>query len=243
MKYMGSKNRHAKHLLPIILANRKEGQCYVEPFVGGANMIDKVDGDRIGCDVNRWLIALLDKLSNGWLPPEQVTEEQYAHMKTNMEEYSDHLLGYVGFQLSYGAMWFGSYRRDKIGLRDYSAEAFRNILKQAANLGNIDFRVCSFNELEIPDNSVIYCDPPYEGTAKYKANEEEFNHDEFWKWCRVKAKEGHDVFISEYNAPDDFTCVWSKEVNSSLTKNTGGKKGVEKLFVHNTQINKTINKG
>lgn len=48
MKYMGSKARHAKELLPIILKDRKPGQWYVEPFVGGANMIDKVDGNRIG---------------------------------------------------------------------------------------------------------------------------------------------------------------------------------------------------
>ena len=46
MKYMGSKARHAKELLPIILANRTEGQWYVEPFVGGANMIAKVEGLR-----------------------------------------------------------------------------------------------------------------------------------------------------------------------------------------------------
>ena len=44
MKYMGSKNRIAKHILPIILKDRIENQYYVEPFVGGANMIDKVDG-------------------------------------------------------------------------------------------------------------------------------------------------------------------------------------------------------
>ena len=44
MKYMGSKNRIAKHILPIILKDRKENQYYVEPFVGGANMIDKVQG-------------------------------------------------------------------------------------------------------------------------------------------------------------------------------------------------------
>jgi len=44
MKYMGSKNRIAKHLLPIMLAERKPDQWWVEPFVGGANMIDKVEG-------------------------------------------------------------------------------------------------------------------------------------------------------------------------------------------------------
>ena len=42
MVYMGSKNRIAKEILPIILKDRVKGQWYVEPFVGGCNMIDKV---------------------------------------------------------------------------------------------------------------------------------------------------------------------------------------------------------
>lgn len=45
---MGSKRRIAKDILPIILENRTPEQFYVEPFVGGANMIDKVQGKRIG---------------------------------------------------------------------------------------------------------------------------------------------------------------------------------------------------
>ena len=81
--------------------------------------------------------------------------------------------------------------------------------------------------LKIPPNSLIYCDPPYQGTTNYK---NAFNHEEFWEWCRNKTKEGHTVFISEYNAPRDFMCLWEKEIVSSLTKNTGSKKGVEKLF-------------
>ena len=35
MKYQGSKRRIAKDILPIILRDRKNGQFYVEPFVGG----------------------------------------------------------------------------------------------------------------------------------------------------------------------------------------------------------------
>ena len=58
MKYMGSKARHAKEILPIILSTRKEDQWYVEPFVGGANVIDKVDGKRIGADINEPLIGM-----------------------------------------------------------------------------------------------------------------------------------------------------------------------------------------
>ena len=42
MVYMGSKNRIAKELLPIITANLTNDRYYIEPFVGGCNMIDKV---------------------------------------------------------------------------------------------------------------------------------------------------------------------------------------------------------
>ena len=39
---MGSKNRIAKEILPIMLAHRTPEMAWVEPFVGGANVIDKV---------------------------------------------------------------------------------------------------------------------------------------------------------------------------------------------------------
>ena len=35
MQYLGGKTRIAKEILPIILADRKEGQYFVEPFCGG----------------------------------------------------------------------------------------------------------------------------------------------------------------------------------------------------------------
>lgn len=230
MKYMGSKNRIAKFILPIILKDRKEGQWYVEPFVGGANMIDKVDGKRLGSDVNKYLIALLKEMQKDRFEAPDVSEDIFNKIKNNKEKYSDWLVGYVGFQLSYGAMWFGSYRRDSKGIRNYSHEAMRNVNKQSKLIRNIVFKNCEYHEIEIPENSIIYCDPPYRNTAKYKANKKDFNHDEFWNWVRVKSKEGHTMFVSEYNAPKDFKCAWSKEINSSLTKNTGGKKGVERLF-------------
>ena len=77
------------------------------------------------------------------------------------------------------------------------------------------------------ENDIIYCDPPYEGTTKYK---DDFNHVVFWQWCRDMASKGHIIFVSEYNAPNDFECVWQKEIVSSLTQDTGSKKAVEKLF-------------
>ena len=231
MKYMGSKNRIAKYLLPIILKDRKAGQWYVEPFVGGANIIDKVDGNRIGSDLNKPLIACLDGLSKGWLPIKNVSESFFNEVKADNSLVDLPTLGYIGTQLTFGSIWFSGYRKDKQGSRNYSDEAFRHIEKQAPKLYGIEFKNESYSDLRVPPKSIIYCDPPYKGTAKYKAVEE-FDHDKFWQWCRDMSDKGHQVFISEYNAPDDFECLWQKEIQSGLNTNTT-KKGIEKLFKYN----------
>lgn len=88
MKYMGSKARIAKHILPIILKDRKEGQCYVEPFVGGANMIDKVDGWRIGGEFNRYIAEMWRELVKG-ASPITITKEDYQKIKENHDDYPD----------------------------------------------------------------------------------------------------------------------------------------------------------
>ena len=238
MKYMGSKARHAKELLPIILKDRKPGQWYVEPFVGGANMIDKVDGNRIGADANRYLIAMWRALLEGWIPPDYVSEEEWKDVRLHMDEkYPLHHIAFVRLWCSFGADWNGGYARgddNKGNPRNYADEQKRHLLKQAPHLNGIIFKSVEYDLLKIPPNSIIYCDPPYAGTTKYATGG--FDHDEFWQWCRDKIAEGHSVFVSEYSAPDDWICVWQKKVNNTLTKDTGSKQGVEKLFVHQSQI-------
>lgn len=226
MKYMGSKARHAKELLPIILKDRKEGQWYVEPFVGGANMIDKVDGKRVGADINEYLIAMWQAVSTGWMPPEELSEATYQYIKANKDD-DKALTAYAAFAMSFGGKWFGGYRRDSGGKRNYAQESYKGAVKQFPSLHGVTFVHKSYDELNFPSPCVIYCDPPYKDTTKYK---DAFEHDAFYEWCRNKHKEGHQIFVSEYQMPDDFVCVWSKEVNNSLTKDTGGKSGVEKLF-------------
>jgi DNA adenine methylase len=229
MRYIGSKARHAKEMLPIILKDRKEGQWYVEPFVGGCNMIDKVSGNRIGADVHEYLIAMWQAVSVGWLPPYKFTEEDYKQVKLALDN-KNPMTAYAGFSLSYAGKWFGGWCRgvtSKGVSRDYVDESYRASIRDFPKLVGVQFHCCTYDALEFPSNSIIYCDPPYKGTTKYK---DDFNHDKFYAWCREKRKEGHTVFVSEYWMPDDFTCVWQKEVNSSLTKDTGSKKAVEKLF-------------
>lgn len=68
MKYLGSKTRIAKSIVPIIQAyiDKSGFDTYVEPFVGGANVIDKIRCKyKIGFDINPYLIALLNYASTG----------------------------------------------------------------------------------------------------------------------------------------------------------------------------------
>jgi len=237
---MGSKNRIAKHILPIMLKDRKESQCWVEPFVGGANMLDKVTGERVGADVNKSLIMCLDALSTGWVPPSTISRDEYNQARVSWKNGENSAwIGYIGVNGSYGGRWFdGGYagvsRTNSGKERNYPLEAFNNVIKQAPLLKDVKFLHSDYKNLKVPDSSVIYCDPPYEGTKDYLlAKNSGFNSEEFWQWCRDKAKEGHTVFVSEYNAPDDFECIWQQEVKSSLSANGyigGSKKSIEKLF-------------
>lgn len=230
---MGSKNKISKSLLPHVLRNRKPNQIYVEPFTGGANMIDKVDGIRIGGELNEYIVEMWQALQNGWIPRIDYTREEYKFTREN-PDIDKPLTGWMGTSCSYSGKWFGGYLTGvttKDGERNYQIEAFNNVMKQLPNLLTVCFIPCSYDELFIPDNSIIYCDSPYKGTTGYK---DKFNHDSYFQWCREKVIEGHRVFISEYNAPDDFVCIWSKTVNVHLS--TKCNNNVEKLFVHESQL-------
>ena len=225
MQYMGSKNRIAKHILPIMIAERKPEQFWVEPFVGGANMIDKVGGKRIGNDSHEFLIALLIALRDGYIPPTNISKDLYYAIKSNPTDYPKELVGFVGFLCSFGGKWWGGYAFNAKG-DNYADRGSRCLVKQAKNLDGVVFKSGSYLELEIPEHSLIYCDPPYANTCKYKDG---FNHDVFWQWCRDMSKKGHTVFVSEYSAPNDFVCVKEVHHKTILDKNSQYPR-IEKLF-------------
>lgn len=230
MKYMGSKRRIVKDILPIILQHKHENQTFYDICCGSCKIVEKVSGKRVAVDINPYLIEFLKCLQVGWLPPEYISESYYLDIKSNVEKYPKALVGYVGFQLSFGSVWFGSYRRDNKGLRDYSKEAFNSVKNSKEKLKGIIFINGSYDTVLYDDKSIIYIDPPYKGTYKYKGTPE-FDHDKFWQWCREMTIKGHKVFISEYNAPKDFDCIWEKEINSKLNPNVPSK-STEKLFVY-----------
>lgn len=83
MKYVGSKNRLSKDLAPIIQSyiDNNNIKNYWEPFVGGANLIDKIKCvNRYGSDIHKYLIALLQhvQVTTGDLPKTFTAEEYKA---------------------------------------------------------------------------------------------------------------------------------------------------------------------
>ena len=237
---MGSKARIAKDILKVMQPDIDKTGCFVDMFCGGGNLLQFVNAKHIiANDINKYTIMYLSKLyiDYNWLPKNntEFTKEDYIYAKNNQYTYSPCLLGHIGHNLSFGGKWFGGFRSDNIGKRDYIAEAYRGAIKQHKNLvgKNIAFYNLSYDKAPFEDNCVIYCDIPYKGTTKYKTD---FNHDKFYEWCRKVKKEndklGNNViiYVSEYNMPEDFKCVWQKEIKMTLDKNSNSKKAVEKLF-------------
>lgn len=248
MKYMGSKSRIAKYIVPIIQKYIDDAGCkyYLEPFVGGANVIDKITcNTKIGSDKNKYLIALLQRVQANEPLYDAVPKELYDAARTAFNnnddtKFSDWEIGNIGFLASYNGRWFdggyakSGYEKTKTGerFRNYYREAKDNLLKQAPNLKGIKFSCKDYryyNEVNLKD-FVIYVDPPYQNTKQY-ANATSFNYEEFWQTIRDWSK-NNIVLISEQNAPEDFKCIWEQEVSRSIKANDKSR-STEKLFIYN----------
>lgn len=239
MKYMGSKNRLVKEILPILLKNRKEDQYYIEPFVGGCNMIDKVSNPRMANDNNKYLIAMWKGLQENLERPKEISKDYYSSVRSsynnNDNEYSDFIIGWIGFMGSFNGRFFDGGYSGKTKDRDYIQEQIRNTEKQIPFIQGIEFYSGDYRLINYPPNSIIYCDPPYQSTKQYSTSKN-FNYEEFWQWCREMTINGHEVYISEYQAPEDFECIWSKIVTNSMNT-TNTHKPIEKLFIYKQSDN------
>lgn len=202
-------------------------------------MIDKIEcKNRIGCDIHKQLIALLQYSQEHEKDlPEIILEEEYKTVQNNKENYPDWYLGLVGFCASFGAKYFGGYARDSKSDNGgkWSSGAIKNLKRQLPQIRDVKFRNIRFQDLPLDKikNYVIYCDIPYRGTTKYKT--ETFPYEEFYEWVKV-ASINNIVLISEYSMPEEFTCIWSKEtktlLDSNKNKDDDGNIRIEKLFTY-----------
>lgn len=255
MRYMGSKSRIARFIIPILqnIIDKNNIEIYFEPFVGGCNVIDKIKcKERIGNDINPYLIELLKAHQKGLLKqlPESVSKEHYDEIRNLYNMYKENpesnifsnyeiwYIGAIGFLASYNGRFFdGGYSgviTEKNGRhRDFYDEAKRNLEQQ--NLWGIEFYNVDYSYIHLNKNALIYCDPPYQNTKQYNYSKN-FDYNKFWDYVRKMSKE-HIVLVSEQNAPDDFKVIWEQPITRSIGNRTLDKvtnqNVTEKLFTVN----------
>ena len=238
MQYIGGKQRIAKYICPILQKELDTGfyDGYVEPFVGGGNVVQGIDYPIKLCyDNNKWLIALWNYVTDGGKLPDilKIDKDEYMRVWDSFKKqdgrYEDWYYAYVGFLCSFSARWWGSFARGSKteGGTPYNKEKQNNLEKQIPKMLNCKFEQANYKDLSFK-NKVIYCDPPYV-MSSHKYYKENFDIDEFWNWVREQSK-WNKVFVSECNVPDDMTIVWQKECKAAL--NASQKTMVEKLVTY-----------
>lgn len=244
MRYQGSKNKLSKYIVPILQSIIDENKLnyYIEPFVGSASIIEKIKCEnKIGSDINPELISLLKYMRDDPLlsiAPEDCSFEHYKDVRENRKnitnKYSQEYTSLIGYAASYGGRYFdGGYGRHKAGSsnsRNVYKETVKNMREHAPFLSGINFECVDYTCYNTTNykNCLFYCDSPYINTKKYPY--QNFNQEQYYEWLRELSKNNF-VIISEYTMPDDFECIWSKEV-SVLQKSDRvvGDKAIEKLW-------------
>ena len=107
-------------------------------------------------------------------------------------------------------------------------------LQRLQRLQRLEILQKDYAKVQIPDDAIVYADPPYKGTDStgYKC---EFDHMAFEQWLE---KVPFMVIVSEYEAPAG--CVEIASIKKQSTMGAGNKGGckTEKLFVQERFSNK-----
>ena len=252
MPYMGSKQKHADE----ILAQLPDADYFVDVFAGGCAMTDAallsnrfkgiISNDIKGTPAVYESFIKGKKPSYAW-----VSREDFHRLKGN------DLVTAMCWSFGSGlrSYTYGKHKEDMlrkvwtaiVDRSESGAEAYQKYKEYKKRLKAIDRRMdvsslerlqsleLDYNDLEIPENAVIYCDPPYKGLTGYQCS---FDHEKFYDWCE---KQTAPVFISEYWMPEErFKCVWSKPVKTLMCPTSNNIKRVEKLWVPNKDYPKHL---
>ena len=218
----------------------------VSLFCGGLSVETKLAPcfNHIICnDLQPYLIELYKALQNGWIPPDELSVEDYYYIKEHKDE-NKALTAFAGFGCSFGGKWFAGYGRH--GTKDNHAkersmceESKRALLRDLEILKDAEFTCLDYKDVELPKGCVVYADPPYKGKMAAYGIKEKFDNAEFWDYMREISKD-HLVFISELEAPDDFVAIWERDIKRQINNIVeGGQfKSTEKLFIYKDNVKK-----
>lgn len=241
MQYMGGKHHSAKGITEAILTRTGNSGEYWEPFLGGGAvaslMAPNFEVSHFS-DYHAPLIRMWEAVYAGYrcfgdplrFFPEYISRDDYEYHKNAPMTPAQALIGFgAGFS---GRYFSGFSDVDKRSDISYYQAARRGIARKAQQMfRNVNsVRHCSYADISPEPGDTVYCDPPYAGTAKYSTGD--FDSLQFWEWCRELTRRGVHVYVSEYNAPDDFTCIWEKQKRVTFNRNSNTNKALERLFVY-----------
>ena len=263
MKYMGSKNKIKKYILPIILDGMRGYEYYIEPFCGSLAVIEL---KKVACDANPFLIGMWMKLKSDRNYLSYCVErgdiicdggkyfierdkylyyrELYRDRRGNdskilLGEYFDEtaLMGFIGYMGSFNGKFYDGGYSGKTSTRNYIDEQIRNTLSQVDTLHDIIFQcedyVNLFKRISTYNKPVIIYCDPPYRGTTDYAYSKNFDHDKFYELCSWMSDLGHRVIISEYEMPSPQFKCIWEMEVTNSLSKTKTYKPVERLFVPN----------
>jgi DNA adenine methylase len=236
------------HLISTILEDQGcfTINSYTEPFCGSLGvyrhipkLFEEYDMVYKAADINESTIKMWQAVQTGWSPPRTCTEDEYNRLKVIPT--SSAVKGFIGHVCAFGSQYFGSFRyKHTTGSTDAKKDKHISgcadeIIRIGKQVKDVEFTAGDYRQFSDLQGSIIYCDPPYEGTVNKYYDEKrvlrKFNSSEFWDWARKMAKHNL-VFVSSYTAPDDFILVWSAKKKATVVCKQGrDAAGTEKLYM------------
>ena len=239
--YHGGKQSTGKSIAEVVVSNSMNIeddsdfviQGYCEPFCGMLGVYKhipslycargKTDLEYLAGDTNSSVIKMWKASQRGWKPPTRlISEKEFTRLKVNGKSSAEK--GFIGHQYGYMGRYFMPFRRHR---KSTINRISTKISEMGRVLMNVSFYTCAYDMFTGLEGFVIYCDPPYATGSMYYDEQgvkiPKFNQCRFWDWCRMMSDKNI-VFVSEYNAPDDFHKVWQGK------SKTSGPVKTEKLF-------------
>lgn len=233
MQYQGGKARPAKQIAQVLsLALAAGNGRFIEPFVGGANVAAAVAPfakTMILSDANEDMVLFWKALADGWVPPTEMSKEEYDALVTAKPSA---LRAFAGAGMSYAGKWFGGYakpfnddRRDKYTRAGMASRSALKCTAEMARCKSVKFAHRDYRDAPVKSGDVVYCDPPYAATTGYDAVNR-FDSALFWSQCAKWEAAGAFVFVSEFTAPAGWVRVWSKGGCMSMRSNNAERAAV-----------------
>lgn len=229
MKYMGSKLRIAKQITDYInnIAFCEHIEEYYEPFMGGCSVGELVRiPKRHLSDINKHMVALMQKVQEGMWDYKYITREEWYKIKDDRFDnkiYPAWLTGWCSVACSFRGRCFegyaGEYTDSITGKKvNPQLQVYNSLCSERDKLVGIDLKNRRYNEIGKPYHAVIYCDAPYRNVKQYTMVEP-FDFEAYDNWLIEMAKDNL-VLISEYsmmgNHVKDFIQLDEWTLNKSI---------------------------